>query len=307
MNKILVTGYHNIDLDGAACAYAYAELLNKLGTSAEFGVSGSTEAEPTFVFKKLKIKVPDADKIISPDTKMIICDASEPRWLSKKINPEKVIEVIDHRKVHCAHEFKNAKIQVELVGACATLICEKFIKAKIKPIKESATLLYLAIVSNAINFKNKVTTNRDKVAAEYLKKLAEISDDLIWEMFAHKSRIDKPIKDILALDLSHNIFSGKKICILQLEIVGVDAMVKANLKDILDALREFEKTNNYDHIFLTCVDIEKGNNTFVCANPETQKLISKVLNVKFKNGTAHYPEIIMRKEIMPKIKEYLER
>lgn len=307
MNKILVTGYRNIDLDGAASAYVYAELLNKLGTPATFGVFGSSETESVFVFKKLGIKISDADKMISPDNEIIICDASEPRWLSDKIDPKKVTEVIDHRKVHSANEFKNAKVQIELVGACATLICEKFIKAKIKPIKESATLLYLAIVSNTINFKNKVTTNRDRTAAKYLKKLAGISDDLIHEMFAHKSKIDRPIKDILALDLSHNTFNGKKICILQLEIIGVDAMIKANLQDILSALKKFEKANNYDHIFLTCIDIEKGNNTFVCANLETQKLISKVLNVEFKDGIAHYSEIIMRKEIMPKIKEYLER
>ncbi len=35
-------------------------------------------------------------------------------------------------------------------------------------------------------------------------------------------------------------------------------------------------------------------------------IFEKILGVKFENNIAHLPKILMRKEIMPKIKEYFE-
>jgi hypothetical protein len=47
--------------------------------------------------------------------------ASDLRWLSEKIQLEKVVEIIDHRKIHEADKFLNAKAKIELVGSAATL------------------------------------------------------------------------------------------------------------------------------------------------------------------------------------------
>jgi hypothetical protein len=63
---------------------------------------------------------------------------------------------------------------------------------------------------------------------------------------------------------------------------------------------------NFDFAFATFVDLEKARNTFIVPDEEVGKVIGEILGVNFKNNTAHYPKIIMRKEIMPKIKEYFE-
>ncbi len=151
--KILITSYKNQNLDGSACAFAYAEFLRQQGKRAQAAVFGIPHLEAQFVFTKFKIPpLKNAGKFVSEADEIIIVDASDLGRLADKIQPEKVIEVIDHRKMHRADQFPRARIQIELVGAAAILIAEKFYSSRVAISTESAALLFLAIVSNTINF-----------------------------------------------------------------------------------------------------------------------------------------------------------
>jgi len=140
--KILVTAYENPDLDGTACAFGYAEFLKKTGIDAVVGIFGNAHREAQFVFNKFKIdKIGDANKLIDQYESVILVDASDLKGLSQKIDPSKVVEIVDHRKVNESSKFPNAKVQIEFVGSAATLIAEKFYKNKIEVSKESAALI----------------------------------------------------------------------------------------------------------------------------------------------------------------------
>ncbi|HRN71056.1 MAG TPA: DHH family phosphoesterase, partial [Candidatus Woesebacteria bacterium] len=201
--KTLITAYENPDLDGTACAYAYAEFLNKNGGDVVAGIYGKIHREAQFVFDKFDIKpLADADKLNNEIDSIIIVDASDIRGLSDKINPAKVIEIIDHRKVNEADKFPNAKVQIELVGSAGTLIAEKFYESRTSISKESAVLLYSAIVSNTINFKANVTTERDHKMAEWLLSQFELPDNFVHEMFKFKSTFTQPLAEIIEGDFS---------------------------------------------------------------------------------------------------------
>lgn len=302
---ILITAYDGPDLDGAACAYAYAELLTKQGKDVRAAYFTHLRSEAEFAFEKTGANIEKAEEVDADE--VILVDSCELKGISPMINPLKVIEAIDHRLVHQAEEeFPNARLQIELVGSCATLITEKFIKNKIKPSRESATILYLAIASNTINFKNNVTTKRDIEAAHYLKSLYEIDEELVLEMFVHQSKLSGSIRDIFQRDKWSNDVAGKVFSIFQFEIVGVDEFVEKNFDEIVQSLQEVIDEENFDFAFATFVDLEKARNTFVAPNEKIGKLIGKIVGVEFENNIAHYPKIIMRKEIMPKIKKYFE-
>lgn len=304
--SLIITAYNHPDLDGVACSYAYAELLKFRGEKALVAFSGNLQSEARYIADYLKIKFGNLDGTITGKDQIILVDASEADMLNSKIKIENVIELIDHRKVNSAHLFPGAKIQIEMVGSCATLICEKFISAQVKPSRESAILLYCAIISNTINFKANVTTDRDHRAAEFLLKTGEIPENIIHEMFEYKSKIDDPIELIFPDNLKSDTIGGKRISIFQIEIIGVEEFIQKNHGEIVEFLRKTNDENNFDHTFLTCIDLEKGVNTFVASDLETQKMLEDIYDVKFENSIAIYPKIIMRKEIKPKLKEYLE-
>jgi manganese-dependent inorganic pyrophosphatase len=199
---MIVTAYENPDVDGTACAYAYAEFLNKQGTEALAVVFGVPHREAQFVMKEFKIEgFAKGEEHLAE--KVVLVDASDLRGLSDKLAPNQVIEIIDHRKIHEAEKFPNAKSQIELVGSAATLIAEKFKAASIEPSEEAAALLFSAIVSNTINFQAKVTTDRDQEMAEWLQSFVEIPDDYVHRMFADKSAFTKNLKETMGGRLCH--------------------------------------------------------------------------------------------------------
>ncbi len=263
MDKILITAYDGPDLDGSACAFAYAELINALGGDATAAVFGNLRLEAQFAFDKVGAKIINGSKLKKSINKIILVDACEIKGISSEIDPLKVIEAIDHRAVNQAkEEFPNASIQIELVGSCATLITEKFIKNKIQPSRKSSTLLYLAIASNTINFKNNVTTDRDIKSAKYLKEISKVDDELVFEMFAHQSKLSGTIREIFERDKWSNHVAGKVFSIFQFEIIGVEKFVKDNFNEIVDSLKEVMMEEKFDFTLATFVDLEKSSKYF---------------------------------------------
>ncbi|VVB75350.1 Manganese-dependent inorganic pyrophosphatase [uncultured archaeon] len=301
---ILVTAYESPDLDGSACAYAYAEFLNKTGTSAVAAISGKMHKEAGFVFDKFNIpKLPNAEDFVANSNGIVLVDASELLAISNKTLPEKVIEIIDHRRANDAAKFPNAKIQIELVGSAATLISERFYAKGVEPSKESAILLYSAIVSNTINFKNNITTNRDRKMADYLKSKIELPKNYVSEMFAFKSIINEPLEEVFDADLAKVRINGKLFAILQLEIIGVEEFAKSNMPVLEEIFGRIKKKESANYIFATLIDIEKYFNLFICFDAETKNVLENALKIKFIGNLSKRKGILMRKEVIPKLKE----
>ncbi|HRY59896.1 MAG TPA: DHH family phosphoesterase [Patescibacteria group bacterium] len=305
--RTIITSYKNPDLDGVACAFAYSELLRSENKDATATIFGIPQIEAQFVTNAFNIPaLDDVENIIEQSDNIILVDTSNLNELSNKINPEKVIEIIDHRKINDASEFANAKIQIELVGSAATLVAERFYNSGLNTSKESATLLFLAIVSSTVNFQSKVTTDRDCKMADWLKTKFELSDNFIRDMFIAKSSFDRPLEDIMIDDLAKFTFNGKTIGIAQLEIVGVDDFVQKNMELLKKALEEIKKSESLDLVFITFIDLVDAYNEFFAVDEDMQKVLEIALNVRFDNGVAKQEGILMRKQIIPLVKEVLE-
>lgn len=221
MKPTLITGYVNPDLDGLAGAVGYAEFLTKTGVSCETAIIGEPHDEAKYMLDRFGFaypkQIPNADNY----DEVIIVDASDLNGLAGKIAPEKVIELIDHRKVHEADKFPNAKVQIELVGAAATLIAEKFMQANMEISKESATLIYGAILSNTLNFKGTVTTDRDKKAAAWLNRVAQLPESFWKELFIAKSDLTgAKLEERIRGDFAWFAIGNKRLGIAQIEMIG---------------------------------------------------------------------------------------
>ena len=165
---IIVTSYENPDTDGCGGALAYAELLRAQGKDAEARFFAAPSLEAQYIFTQLKeIKLIPFSATL--DDEIVLVDASESPYLHFLPTFEKVMEVIDHRKINDVETFKNAKVQIELVGAADTLVTERFVQAKITPSPEVALFMYSGIVSNTLNFQSPNHTERDVKMAEWLK------------------------------------------------------------------------------------------------------------------------------------------
>jgi manganese-dependent inorganic pyrophosphatase len=308
MKQILVTCYVNPDLDGVAGALAYCEFLQKTGRDAVVGIIGEPHDEAKYILDRYNFLYPQSITNADNFDEVILVDASDLNGLEGHIAPEKVIEIIDHRKINEANKFPNAKVQIELVGSASTLVAEKFIENSISISKESATLLCGAIISNTLNFKGGVTTDRDKKAVEYLNKTALLSDSFWRELFEAKSNLaGGKLKGRIEGDFAWFTLGGKKIGIAQIEIIGVEKLIKERGEEIINVLEKIKSDMNLDYIFQNTIELELGSNYFISSDILTQNLLEKILNIKFNKFVAERPNLIMRKQIVPLLKEELEK
>jgi len=308
MPNIITTSYVNPDLDGVACAIAYAELLNATGQTATACLMGQPTVEAEFALTKLDLPHPLKRTNFETHEALVLLDASEPIHFEHRLSLEQVIEVIDHRKVNEAFKFTNAKIQIELVGAAATLVAEKFFEQAITPSVKSAQILQAAIISNTQNFQAKTTTDRDHTIVKRLANIAPLPNNFTHDMFAAKSDFTGE-KLATAMDIETGIFeiAGQRLGVVQLEMVGSEALVRDRQNEILATLSQLQTQNNLNLIFVSILDIEAKLNHFITADPQLQAILSSALNVSFENNHALRQSIIMRKEIVPLVKAVMEK
>ncbi|MFZ2310309.1 MAG: DHHA2 domain-containing protein [Patescibacteria group bacterium] len=295
MSKILITPKINPDLDGVACAYAYAKLLNSLNDGNEYiaGIFGTPHSEARFLINKFQIK---EGLFFNPELafdKFILVDASDLKGMPEIIRAQDVVEVIDHRATHQAPElFVNAKIQIELVGAAATLVWEKFTEALDL---NSAVLLYGAIYSNTLNLNPSITTERDLKAVKDLE--VNLPANLITDMFQYKTDyIASNLEEVMSGDFK--TFDGG-LGIAQLEGFNLDKLVNNNLESIQNILTSLKEKYNIKSIFLTAADINNGYNLFITIDEDTEKLLVESIALNFTNSIAKNNKLLLRKQILP--------
>ena len=125
MRKV-VTTYINPDMDGISLMYAYTEFLRKKGEDAEYYFEGTMKKEAEIVLQMFNIHLNNIARIKNND-KIVLVDTNYLSELSKAVKKENVIEVIDHHnRESWLDENPNLKVQIELIGAAATLVAERF-------------------------------------------------------------------------------------------------------------------------------------------------------------------------------------
>lgn len=99
----------------------------------------------------------------------------------------------------------------------------------------------------------------------------------------------------------------KQITIAQLEIVDGKKMVQERKEEILAVLRVLKQEQKVDIIFLSIVNFGESYNIFVTDDLVIQQFLEKVLSIYFTDHVAERSPVLMRKQIVPLLKEEMEK
>lgn len=300
MREILVTAKVNPDLDGTSCLLAYADLLNQVGKKASGIVTGSPQSEVQYFIKTLGIEIPLRNDASSGEwSEFVLVDASSMMGMPKVVDPHKVIEIIDHRVSEPEKEFPNARIQNELIGAAATIVIERFVKAKKKIKFAHAKLLYGAIFHNTLNFIATNAGTRDKNAVKYLEDEFGLGQSMIREMFDFSTQeVLKDVFGALKMDKIDAVSGNNTAGAYQLIVWGNEILDQR--KNIESAVERLEGEFDISWSFINIVDLAAKRSHLFVSSRIGQEILSKAFQVKFDKGWAEIPAIL-RKQIMPKV------
>jgi len=314
----LVTTYRDPDLDGTACSIAYAELLRAQGTDAIAGIFGTPDVEAVSALSATGIATPaDAAPLLAHCDAVVLTDTTEAETIDPALTPQRVVEIIDHRTFHEAARFTRAHVQVEPLGAAATLITERYRNAGVTPSRAVAALLYGAIASHTIRFRAGVTTQRDRDAAVYLQRVAgtDTTGALVDTLFRAKSTFadDAAFAAHLMREFAVFEIADRAVGIVQLEVCDALRRVRDNRALIAQILADGKRGANrrqqeLDYVFLTAIDLDAAYNVFLAPDAGTRTLLSELFNCTFdEQHIAQHTPLLMRKEITPRLAAHFAR
>lgn len=303
MKKMIITaGDLWSDIDILACALSYEQLLRLEGKDAQAVLTAPLNLTVTKDIRDKGLVFENEFRYEYEEVDFIVVDISLPQYYAKFVDLDKVVEVFDHHFYDELGDLKarlGSSCHIEKVGACATLIWEEFKKRgysqQIAPL--NALLIYTAIISNTLDFKAGVTTDRDILASKELLEIANPPSN--W-----KQRYYEQIEESIMLDpISNMQLDTKKIdlksgsiAITQIELWDSSKFFEENNK-ILD---DFLASQNTNFAFITSPSIDKGCNYLYALNLQTEDLLKKIWpELEFNNRIANTSKLYLRKEILP--------
>lgn len=293
------------DIDTYACTIAYSEMLRLKGYNAHAVISKNfTESIPKFL-KELKVEYLDQETVnLNEADSLIIIDRSDTEGLKSSIDTTKVKEIYDHHFGYEKYwkELLDRNSHIEKVGSCGTLIWCAIRYAIRKDCSEqkisrnSLMLLYSAIISNTLNFKAGVTTQKDINSANEIKGLAQIDDTYVEKYFTTvTANIEKDPYNAMLKDVKAVKVGDQKIAIGQLELWNSANVISSLVDQIPGFLPGFED----QPFFITVASISDGKTTFISKSSAVKKLLGNALNFTWISEDFFVlDKLLLRKEII---------
>lgn len=303
MEKIGVTTASDFaDLDGLACAIAYTELLRLEGKEAEAIIPGEINASVTDEIKGWDYEY---KKSPSKDIKWFVLVDTTHNVVIPEFTRDNLIEIYDHHiwDRDFWRQRLGDKAVIEKVGAAATLIWEEFVKReKTDSISQtSARLIYAAIISNTLNFKANVTTQRDIKTFKDLKEKANLPENWAEKYFGdlEKGVWEDPRKTILNDTKKPQYYEGlgKKITIGQVELWNSKKFIIENTNLIAETLESL----GTEFWFFNSPSISEGKSYIYTKSTYIKDFLTKYFDIEFQGDLGQCLYLIERKEFMEKI------
>lgn len=304
--KIVTAGLKFLDIDAYAGCVAYAELLRLKGEEALASSSAAMNESITQTIRSWRVPFSESYDVKNEDT-FIIVDVSEPEYLEKSVQLDRVEEVIDHHVGF--EEFWRERIgdraDIEFIGAACTLVYERWVDAGLlsEMSENAARLLMSGILDNTLNFKASVTTQRDKDAYRALRDIANLPSDWAAQYFGEcEESIFRDIHGALKNDSKmmqfKNIDAGS-IAVGQLAIWNAQRVINEYRTSVEQTMVTFSDT-----WFVNIVSIGEGRSYFLSSDGVVEDWVSEVLGVQFADGLAMANRLWLRKEIFRQDQSY---
>lgn len=304
MNKkcLVVGGSAYADIDVFACIAAYTQLLNLKGFRAEGIITGPWNQTISHSIRQWPTEIAERFLPLEEPCNFVLVDISDPKFVEQFVDIQKVIEVYDH---HYGHEaFWKERLPnstfIEYIGACATLIWERFKKEGLQDSISTvnANLLYTAIFANTLNFKSLVTTDRDKIASKELLKQINLPSD--W-----KSIYYTEVAEGFNKSLSEHIHKDTKLVDLNGSPINFGQLEIWNAAPIIEKFdRKFQPKPN-DEWLINIASIEEGCSYFYTNSDHLRNIIMQITGAKVIDRFLQRAQRLwLRKEIL---KEFIKK
>ncbi|HSX34029.1 MAG TPA: DHH family phosphoesterase [Candidatus Saccharimonadales bacterium] len=296
---VITSRYPFIDIDAYGAMVGYAELLNIQGMKAIAATSAKLNESIPHSLRALGAPV-EVNYRPEPGETFAVVDDSDSKDFDPMVNPQRLTEIIDHHPGFETYwrRYLRDKADIEVVGACCTMIYERWARASLlgSMSPRTATLLACGILDNTLNFQAHITTVRDQQAYRDLQNIAQLPSNWPATYFSDcQQGIEHNLEEAIKNDTKIVEFRGQPsvYAVGQIVIWDAQAIINDHLETIKRVVSGIEPT-----WFANVVSIKGDRSYFVCTDPGIQRWLANLLGIRFSGSVAPADRLWLRKEIV---------
>lgn len=237
--------------------------------------------------------------LLRPNRKrVILVDHNEAGQSISGLDQAEIVEIIDHHRLADVETLSPVYVRNEPVGSTCTIITSIYQERGIMPSPKLAGLLCAAIISDTIMFKSPTCTEKDRLMAERMAKLAGLSiADLGREIFAASVLGAHDLKELVFTDFKQFQIANHILGIGQITCLDSAEMVK-HKAEFIKIMEEERAAKNYDMLLLMLTDVlREGTELLAVGDIDT---VEHAFNADVRDNAVFLPGVISRKkQIVP--------
>ncbi|SCW26631.1 manganese-dependent inorganic pyrophosphatase [Ruminococcaceae bacterium YRB3002] len=186
---------------------------------------------------------------------IVLVDHNESAQSVPGLEQAEILEIIDHHRLADIQTSQPINVRNETVGSTTTIIAEMYQECGIAPSPAMAGLMVSAILSDTVMFKSPTCTERDKVLANRLARIAGITiEEIGAELYDASGVNNLSAERLIRTDFKEFHIAGQTLGVSQ--IICVDSKSMTGRKDeFLETMEMLKKKNGYDMVILMLTDV----------------------------------------------------
>ena len=186
------------------------------------------------------------------------------------------------------------------MGSTNTIIAGMFQERGLFPSEQMAGLLAAAIVSDTVMFKSPTCTERDKIIAERMARIAGVSlKELGRDIFSSASRESRSIEELLHSDFKEFLITGHNFAVAQITSVETTDLFDRRA-EFLEQMEQLAREKSYEMVLLMLTDVLLDGTWLIFVGDETA--IQNAFSVQPREGAVFLPHVMSRKkQVIPSL------
>ena len=225
--------------------------------------------------------------------RVVLVDHNEISQSVQGLEEAEILEIIDHHRLADIQTRSPIYVRNEPVGSTNTIIAGMFQERGLMPDECLAGMMAAAIVADTVMFKSPTCTERDRVMAGRMARIASVSlDELGREIFA-VSHEGKTAGELLRTDYKEFHIAGHNFAVAQITCVDSAAM-RDRREEFLAEMEKLSAQRKQDMVLLMLTDVLMDGTWLLFTGDG--EVIRQAFSVQPGDREAFLPHVMSRKK-----------
>mgnify|MGYP000958224116 FL=1 len=304
MTNILIFGHKNPDTDTICSSIVYNNLKRIQGMDSEAVRLGEINDETKYALEYFNVSLPRLVEEVEEGQNVILVDHNEFQQSANGIEKAVIREVIDHHRIANFETAAPLYYRAEPLGCTATILKKIYEEQNVNIDKQMAGLMLSAIISDSLLFKSPTCTLQDKVAAEELAKIADVSLEEygLAMLKAGASTTDKTAETLISLDAKEFVLGADKLVVAQINTVDANEVAERKEELVKAINAELSSKGLAAYVFVITNILTSDSEVLVLG--EKQDKVAAAFGKTLENDFMTLEGVVSRKkQVVPQITE----